>query len=421
MQKLMKEKEFKTSDKVIRFAQIKDVNLRTNPYKVTVLLKIEDKFAILELPIFNKLEDAKSLFDHLKSIPGRKMNQKNSYDFNSAANDLIEDIKNSPGGDNKNKYLPIGILQNVVNKTFTEAFGTTPLTQRLDDILGEAIELSRYTDLKNLREETGDLLASTLQLVNECGWDVGELIQENRDKIRKRQLQYKSLGRKKKIALLGGAFDPIHKGHIELAQFVLNTSKTFDEVWLMPCYQHMYNKQMESAEHRLEMCRIAAQNDGRLKVFDFEIEQKLSGETYNMVKRLQDTDQAKHECDFSVIMGLDNANTFSNWVNYEELERMIRFVVVQRQGYEIDPKVDWYLKTPHIFLGDAAINNMSSTRIRSVLARREQQVENMLRHIPLEHANEKVKEGIEKAIGYGIDPEVLNYIYENNLYARTSK
>lgn len=349
------------------------------------------------------------------------MNQKNPYDFNSAAKDLIENIIKSPKGDNRNKFLPIGVLQNIVDKTFTEAFGTTPLTQRLDDILGEAIELSRYTDLKNLREETGDLLASTLQLVNECGWDVGELIHENRDKIRKRQLQYKSLGRKKNIALLGGAFDPIHKGHIELAQFVLNTSKTFDEVWLMPCYQHMYNKEMESAEHRLEMCRIAARNDGRLKVFDFEIEQKLSGETYNMVKRLQDTDQAKHECDFSVIMGLDNANTFSNWVNYEELERMVRFVVVQRQGYEIDPKVDWYLKTPHIFLGDAAINNMSSTRIRSALARREQQVEGMLRHIPLEHANEKVKEGIEKAIGYGIDPEVLNYIYENNLYARTSK
>lgn len=345
------------------------------------------------------------------------MNSKNPYDFDSAAKDLIEDIIASPKGDNKNKFIPIGVLQNIVDKTFTEAFGTTPLTQRLQDILGEALELSRYTDLKNLREETGDLLASTLQLINECGWDVADLIQENREKIVSRELQYKSLGRKKKVALLGGAFDPVHKGHIELAQFVLNTSKTFDEVWLMPCYEHMYNKNMQSAEHRLNMCKIATRNDGRLKVFDFEIEQRLSGETYNMVKRLQDTDMAKNEYDFSLIMGLDNANTFSQWVNYEELERMIRFVVVQRVGYEIDPKVDWYLKSPHIFLGNAAINNMSSTRIRGVLKDREKRIEDMLRHITAEQANEKMAEAIQKAIGYGIDPKVLNYIYENNLYA----
>lgn len=346
------------------------------------------------------------------------MSKKNDFEFDSAAKSLIEDIIKSPKGDSRNKFLPIGVLQNIVDKTFTEAFGTTPLTQRLQDILGEAIELSRYTDLKNLREETGDLLASTLQLINECGWDVGELIQENRKKIVGRQLQYKSLGRKKKVALLGGAFDPVHKGHIELAQFVLNTSKTFDEVWLMPCYQHMYNKNMESAEHRLEMCMIATRNDGRLKVFDFEIEHELKGETYNMVKRLLDTDMAKNKYDFSLIMGLDNANTFTQWVNYAELERMIRFVVVQRKGYEIEPSINWYLHTPHIFLADAQINNMCSTRIRNAINRREKMVEGMLRHIDIEGANEKVKDGIQKAIGYGIDPGVLDYIYENNLYVQ---
>lgn len=310
----------------------------------------------------------------------------------------------------------ISQLQKDVKDTFEGAFGSTPLTQRLDDILGEAIELSRYTDLKNLREETGDLLASTIQLANECGWDIEDLITKNRLKIEKRRLQYKSLGRKKKIAILGGAFNPIHVGHIQIAQFVLNTSRTFDEVWLMPCYNHMYNKEMASAEHRLKMCEIAAEEDARIKVFDYEIENELSGETYNTVKRLLDTDLAKHECDFSLILGMDNANTFSNWVNYEELERMIRFVVVQRKGYGVDLSANWYLKSPHIFLSDAEIMGLSSTFIRDQLLTRSRISKGMERHLTKEMAKEKVNEQFEKIMENWLHPNIYKYVVENELY-----
>lgn len=51
-------------------------------------------------------------------------------------------------------------IQEKVNNLFTEAFVHTPLTKRLEDIFGECRELCNYTDLKNLKEETGDLLAS---------------------------------------------------------------------------------------------------------------------------------------------------------------------------------------------------------------------------------------------------------------------
>ena len=256
-------------------------------------------------------------------------------------------------------------LQQEVNDNFVEYFGRTPIRERMDDILKEAMELHRFTDMRNLKEEIGDLLASSMQLCNEAGWSVEDVVRATLLKIKRRELQYKSLGRKQNVAILGGAFNPPTIGHIKLAQFVLDSSKTFDSVWLMPCYQHMYNKSMATPEQRLEMCRMAAQMDGRIKVCDYEIKEKLRGETYHLIKRLLDEDFAKDQYDFSVIIGLDNANTFDKWVNYEELERMARFVVVPRKGIPRDEAVDWYLKQPHIYLSpENDIPEISSTVVR---------------------------------------------------------
>jgi len=67
-------------------------------------------------------------------------------------------------------------IQDKVNSVFIDSFGTTPLGQRLDDILGEAIELKRWTHLPNLKEEAGDLMSSLLQLFNECEWDAEQCV-----------------------------------------------------------------------------------------------------------------------------------------------------------------------------------------------------------------------------------------------------
>ena len=234
-------------------------------------------------------------------------------------------------------------LQRTVEATFTEAFGRTPLAERLDDILREAIELHRYTDVKHLEEESGDLLASLLMLYNECGWDVADVIVKTLHKIQARKHQYLTLGRKTNVAVLGGAFDPITKGHIDTARFVLNTSRKFDEVWLMPCYEHINGKDMVSAKDRLEMCKIAAKVDGRIRVCDYEIENRMSGETYKLAKRLLDDEGYNDKYSFSFIIGQDNANDFHTWINFENLQRLIPFVVVPRPGVSlISPTLGTY-------------------------------------------------------------------------------
>jgi nicotinate-nucleotide adenylyltransferase len=225
-----------------------------------------------------------------------------------------------------------------IEKVFKKHFGETSLRERNDDILHEAIELSRFTSIPHLKEESGDLLCSLLMGIRENGWDPEEIIAGTLKKIESRALQYQAYGRKIKVAILGGAFNPVHDGHIAIARFLLDFSGEFDEVWLCPCYSHMYNKVLAPPQHRFEMCRIAAAGDRRIKVFDYEIKNKLGGETFHFVKRLMAESFAKNKYNFSMAIGMDNANTFDSWVNYKDLEKMIRFIVIPREGVKIDRK-----------------------------------------------------------------------------------
>jgi len=286
-------------------------------------------------------------------------------------------------------------LKKRVGDVFTDAFGRTPLKQRLDDITNETIELGRFTDLRNLKEEAGDLMASLIQLYNECEWDINSCVNNTLDKIKRRKLQYQTLGRKIKVALYAGSFDPVTLGHIQAAEFVLNVAKEFDEIWFLPCYKSLYGKQMNDPQKRLDMLELATQYNGCLKTWDYEIKNKFTGESYQFVKQLLEEDFAKDQYDFSIIIGLDNALKFKSWVNCELLEKMIRFVIMPRKGYTLENQTydDWFLKSPHIYLGNIEnpIMDCSSTMVRN-----------------------KIKNG-EDIRGL-VSEDVENYIYKNNLY-----
>lgn len=113
--------------------------------------------------------------------------------------------------------------------------------------------------------------------------------------------------------------------------------------------------------------------------------------TYYLVKKMLDDPRFRDEVDASFIIGLDNANTFDTWVNFEHLERMARFIVVPRFGVKPDSKVDWYLKPPHIYLvgggrGAPTTEAVSSTQVREALkAGREAELETMLDPKVLKH------------------------------------
>ncbi|MFO0954561.1 MAG: NAD(+)/NADH kinase, partial [Isosphaeraceae bacterium] len=275
---------------------------------------------------------------------------------------------------------------------FEGSFGRTPLAERVQDILSQATSLGRFADLSHLRDEAGDLLASVLQLCNECAWDPSDLVEATLSKIESRQEIYAKLGRKLKVGLLGGAFDPIHRGHLEVATEVLRLGGV-DEVWLMPCYEHLAGKSMVAPEHRLEMCRLATKSTRGISVFDYEISHQFRGETYHLVKKLLAEELARVRCDFSLIIGQDNADGFSTWTNGEGLQRLIPFIVVPRANCPWPKPSSWYLWPPHRFLDDGKrAFGTSSTEVR-----------------------QRLRSG-DESVAELVTPEVLEYIRANGLY-----
>ena len=158
----------------------------------------------------------------------------------------------------------MNVLQQEVEKVFRDAFGATSLRRRLRDINRENVELQRWRDIPNLREEAGQLLASVIMLCSECGWEVEDVVGRALTTIKDRRDQYHSLGRKTRVALFGGAFDPVTRGHIDTAQFVLEVCEDIDEgideVWLCPCFHHISSKAMSPADVRVCMCQCAIRN-----------------------------------------------------------------------------------------------------------------------------------------------------------------
>lgn len=301
--------------------------------------------------------------------------------------------------------MEIQKAQEKIFNSYCDIFGRTPLKERLQDIRKQAEELERASDIDKMREKAGNLLCSLFQFCNEAHMDPQELIKENLSLIKRRELQYRTLGRCKKVAILGGAFDPITNGHIEALKFVLNCSGAFDEGWILPCYSHMYGKKMSNPDHRLNMCKIAAGEDGRIRVCPFEIDHKLQGETYKVVKALLEYEWCDEQYEFSFIIGQDNADSFNKWVNYELLEKMVKFVVVPRKGEARDEKVNWYLNPPHIYMSpDNDIPKISSTQIRSALKKYR---ENDIRDN---------KENVLPFLTQNLHPKVLDYILQNKLY-----
>lgn len=284
--------------------------------------------------------------------------------------------------------------QNEVKEAF-KVFGRTPLNERLSDILEQAIRLSRFRDVKELEDQTGNLLASVFALCNENDWDQTDLIAAACIRINSRSQQYKSLGRKTNVAFLGGSFNPIHLGHIQAAEAVLNASGFIDEVWLIPCNKSLYGKGLVDAEHRLEMCRIASRHDGRIRVCDWEIKNNVSGETHHLLKQFLEDPKMK-DYKFHFIIGMDNAKKApKSWVNWEYVEQAIPFIVVPRKGEREVGGMSWYHRRPHMILQDEGkIMEMSSSQFRAEMNARFDESDQMR----------------------GMDEQVMSYINEHELY-----
>ena len=135
----------------------------------------------------------------------------------------------------------------------------------------------------------------------------------------------------KKVAIYGGSFNPIGKHHIEIAN---RLSTIVDEVWITPCYKSITGKQMESAEDRTNMCKLAMEknNNSKIKFCNFEIENELFDESVNIIRKFLNCHK-EDNIQYYFLIGTDNALTIDTWLRWEEMINSMPFIVIPRNGY----------------------------------------------------------------------------------------
>lgn len=188
-----------------------------------------------------------------------------------------------------------------------------------------------------------------------------------------------------KVGIIGGAFDPVHYGHLNLGKDVLSKLE-LEEVWFMPCYNHVFNKKIENFHHRYKMIELALNEVGeeRMKVSDYEGNRKGASYTVDTVRGLL---RENPKLQIYWVMGADVIETLDKWKEPYELVKLAKFVIFSRNGKKPS-------KTPEnsIFLENSNTSNVSSTEIKRLL-----------------------KEG--KPIEGLTTSSVIKYIKENDLYS----
>lgn len=130
------------------------------------------------------------------------------------------------------------------------------------------------------------------------------------------------------VVMFGGSFDPPHKGHVAIVDYLCRTSSV-KKVFVIPTFLSPFKtKSLFSAEQRLEWSRIVFDNP-KVCISDFEIMQNAPTPTLLTLQHLQhDTNQK-----YGIVIGADHLLSLDKWFNFETLAQMAIFVIFARPNY----------------------------------------------------------------------------------------
>lgn len=162
----------------------------------------------------------------------------------------------------------------------------------------------------------------------------------------------------KKIGLLFGSFNPVHIGHLIIAETVADSSFV-DEVWLVVSPQNPFKqkKSLLNQYNRLHLVHLATEDNAKLKPSNIEFTLPQPSYTIDTLTYLQEK-YAKYA--FTLIMGEDNLKHFHKWKNYEQILKQCEVVVYPRKDY----KTDRYNDHPKIHRLTVPLLDISATEIR---------------------------------------------------------
>jgi len=191
-----------------------------------------------------------------------------------------------------------------------------------------------------------------------------------------------------KIGLFFGSFNPIHIGHLAIANYLVEYSE-IDKLWFVvtPCSPFKKKKKMLDDYHRVHLVQCAVENDPRFKVCDIELKLPKPSYTIDTLTYLHETYPDK---EFYIIMGSDNLKSINKWKNYEMIFENYPILVYPRPDYDVH--IEDY-PSAHIQIIKAPHMEISSSFIRRAIA-----------------------DG--KDVRYFLFPEVFRYMDEMNFYKK---
>lgn len=192
---------------------------------------------------------------------------------------------------------------------------------------------------------------------------------------------------KQKIGLFFGSFNPIHIGHMIIANFMA-TQTDLDQVWLVVSPQNpLKNKASLARDHdRLHLVRLAIDDNSLLRASDIEFGLPKPSYTIDTLAYLNEKYPDK---EFVLIMGGDNLGSLHKWKNYDLLLNNYQIYVYQRPTYDLGQFADH----PSVQLFEAPQMKISSSYIRQCIKDR-------------------------KSIQYLVPEAVFEYINSSSLYKK---
>lgn len=190
------------------------------------------------------------------------------------------------------------------------------------------------------------------------------------------------MDRRKRIAIYGGTFDPVHLGHLEIGRRVSRLFE-FDQFLFMPAREapHKVGQGSAAALDRYAMLALATQSEPHLSVSRFELEGP--GRQYT-IDTLRHFKSANADSDLFFVMGADSWAEIATWREWKSLLNLSNVVVVTRPGQAISaqmpdgtnatiidlqggitpPRETLADSRPKVFLTDAVVMDISSTAVR---------------------------------------------------------
>jgi nicotinate-nucleotide adenylyltransferase len=202
----------------------------------------------------------------------------------------------------------------------------------------------------------------------------------------------------KRIAIFGGSFNPIHNGHLLVAQAVFEAFG-FDQLLLVPCQVSPFKQGQDGtvvadASQRLDMLRLAVGSDSRFDICDIEAKRQGVSYTIDTVRELMTLHPNTR---FSLVMGMDSLLDLYRWRQANELVSLCDIVTVQRPGCDEVP---------------------SPSALHFPLEVAEKIVKNVLRgrlcDISSTEIRQRIAEG--RSIRYLVPLAVEDYILQNKLW-----